>query len=371
MYDNGQRRISFVIWYQNGSGVSNQPSHVVCQSLLTDGAKLYAQHENNLRDFLLAMVNQGFEQINIRFAPSGTDNDPKAWATLDPVKLEYHWNFMVGIRAKAYEAISSSSKRPKLIFDLGSELAAAWVPDNHVKNRAVTRQYIKEIWSRYAQAFQTSDTIGFSLVPASFDMVFAQIELYREVGRGYPSELGFDIYRVNQDSQTIHDQLTRVADALERFSLAKHPIFLQETNWNSAEIKSAFQQLAKNRGVQFRYVMQWPIKDTSPLTPANDGSNLDIFDQYRSLGGLYRQNQGVYYVSENRQYCGYDSWQNFVAMTGKTSVDDVPVGTLPDGLFFMGGAILPINCLEFKIVFFMPTKLDTTAHLQIGRVSLA
>src|SRR5215470_11710697 len=79
MYANGQRKIALNLWYWDLSddvGLADSAvfGHVVNAKL----GRLLPQHESNLKSLLNDIVNQGFNEIVLRFSAQG-NSGPERW----------------------------------------------------------------------------------------------------------------------------------------------------------------------------------------------------------------------------------------------------------------------------------------------------
>lgn len=341
MYANGQRRISVVLWHGDGTTITNKPNHQICTIMMTDGPKLFAQHEQNLRDFIADATAAGFEQITIRFAPSSL-SEPRSWSQLDSGKMAYAAGFIAYVRALAYGQIASVpvTARPKLLFDLGLELGGNWSsPD--VAYPSVLRDYVRQIWIWYVTSYGTADTIGFSITPARWqgdinrDQTYTQLKLYSETNIGLPAQMGFDVYDSNGSAGAALDN---IVDALKRAGFGGYRnIYIQETLWNDGSIRDKIRDVYRKTGYQFLYVQQWPLNRSSSTGPADDGSDLARYDAYQPEFGMMKVGDGIYAYNGAQHSCVYASWANFMALTGRSDANGIPVvNPMPSGLISDG-----------------------------------
>ncbi|MGK9230397.1 hypothetical protein KXS07_01785 [Inquilinus limosus] len=339
MYANGQRRISVVLWHGDGTTITNKPDHQICTIVLTDGPRLFPQHEQNLRNLVADIAAAGFEQITIRFAPSSVST-PTTWSQLDSAKLAYAKGFIAYVRALAYSQVASTAAKPKLLFDLGLELGGAWSsPD--MPYPSVLREYIKQIWVWYASTYGTADTVGFSITPARWggdinrDHTFTQLKLYSEANVGMPALMGFDVYGSDDSAGKA---LANIIDALKRAGFSGYrSLYIQETYWNDGSIRDRIRDVYRNTGYQFLYIQQWPLRRASPTTPADDGSDLARIEAYQPEFGLLRVGNGIYGYNGVQHYCLYASWAIFTGLTGRSNADGIPLlSSMPGGMISDG-----------------------------------
>lgn len=237
MYDNGQRRIRFLIFHGRGlAGGTNMDS---------TGGDLPAQCKTNFSNLLAKLIAIGYEEVIVAMAPQGPNRPVDAsqpdgnplWASFDASL--YAENFGVVSTVRSLLVASGIAYRLDIFVE--------GIPP---PTYPVMLQYAQTIWSDYVAAFGTSDTLGVSAIP---DFRMAQIPaVYQGT---YPPALAFDIY---DDAENVFKNAYSMVQGFGS-GLSALPWIIAESYYNDATVASAFRSAIEATGQQVLFHMQWPI----------------------------------------------------------------------------------------------------------------
>lgn len=236
IYDSGQRKIALMLWY--ASMPRDTCGDVYGHLVSSQGARLSAQHEQNLRDLLGLIRAIGFTHLQFRFATQGSAY-PSSWVAWDEAYYQESWNFIVNTRMTIEEVLGGSNVRR--VYDLDAELGGT------IGGQAP--EYQKRLWSDYTFAFGKADTYGFSIAYAPGRLQNMIVAL-SQTG-SLPDLYAFDIYGDE------YSALKRIAFELS-FDSASKPIIIQEAFYNDGQTKDAAYAKRADLGLNIRYIMQWP-----------------------------------------------------------------------------------------------------------------
>jgi hypothetical protein len=324
LYAAGQRKISLVLWHFFNQYSYAPPEttylNTYCEMVVADGV-LTSQHQANLSALIATIKTIGFTQINFRFAPMDI-SDPMGWSSWDEAQFQSNWNLIWQTRQLIYQSLNSvPGANPRLLYDLGLELGGLWaIPQPYGPvNPQVFRQYVTTLWSVYTYNYGSSDTIGFSIVPGFSGQISAQISTYDLTVGGRPNAYGFDLYGNEPavaagDYSSFGTQLNFISSELGAAGELSKELFVQETYFSSMLARNALSQ-APQKGISFRYLLQWPYRAGDP-TNIVDVYDLSPYFSYASSGqscpgtswsiapGTFIYQNSLYY-SNGWAYCRY------------------------------------------------------------------
>lgn len=299
MYAAGQRKIGIFIWHYR----DRWQDQVRCYRVRAQGI-LSTTLQNNLRDFVQRIKQTGFNQINVRFGPDG-DGNPMSWVEFDEAQYQSNWNVVVTTRALVYESLSHvPGQNPRVLIDLAAEFGGRWLNTQCVESYPIALQYATRLWGDYTYSFGTSDTIGFSTVPACAGMSRAPIDdVYDVVGQGRPTAYGFDVYGnfeqvQNGNTTSITTQFDWIKAELGATGELGKEIFLQETYFNSAAAWQALRDASRATGLRVAYVFQWPLgigTDGNTHFNVDDVSPFTFYLPGFSATAIYQPASGMWY----------------------------------------------------------------------------
>jgi len=300
LYAAGQRKITLFLWHFENE--YTYPDNVYCTTVKAQ-AVLPVQYQANVRDLVRKIKQVGFNQLNFRFGPSNQSN-PLGWTAWDEDQYQSNWSIVYNTRNLIYSSLNAvAGKNPKVVIDLAAEFAGTWMlpweqgPEYKTKN-AIKREYARRLWDDYTKHFGTLDTIGFSIVPAAREMIEAMIDVYDEVGRGRPASYGFDVYgNIEQvttgDPSSIGLQFSYIKAALQAKSELGKEVYLQETYFNSPDLRRVLLEAEKTHGIALSYIYQWPLQYRTGVNyNVSDMSPFMFFLPGFNKTGVYRPSAG-------------------------------------------------------------------------------
>lgn len=229
----GQKKLALVVWHMTHADRAECAGFTVA----SNGGRLPQRVLDNLATLLRRAKADGYDEVQVRFAPMG-DNSPDRWKGWNQAKFEENWST---IRSTVQRL--RQGETPRLVFDLGVELAG--------RTCSSCPAYVTRLWRSYVAEFGPRDSYGFS-VAAAPGRVRRLIETLR-AGGPLPDEIALDVYR---------NAGAAVARAAEEARAAgvEQPLFLiQETYYAEPETVREIVQGARRSGARIRAVMQWPV----------------------------------------------------------------------------------------------------------------
>jgi len=247
MYDNGQRKIAVLVWIAESQGEKTDgykvTDGVYGHCIVAENGQLKTQHLKNVGDLVKLVRDTGyFNELVFRFAFQGGGSGPESWDKWNEVQYQRNWKVLASTRDIIEKTLHGG--KMKVMYDLGAEIAG-------LDNGQVPR-YCRRLWKDYTQAYGKDDTYGFSMAlhPGRTKNL---LEVFEEVGV-YPDAYSLDVY--------IHIQEWLGAAGRE-FAEAgiKNPrIIIQETFYNDPQALAELQEIGKDFGFEYLYLMQWQLK---------------------------------------------------------------------------------------------------------------
>ena len=251
MFRNGQRRLRIPIYHGRGiAGGTNMESK---------GGDLTPQNRENLRRLLATIRRIGFSEIIVGFFPQGWNN-PARWTRFEPDIYEENWQIIANLRPLIIAA------QIRYHIDLANEASPG-------PRQPIVLEYCQRLWNRYAAAYGTRDTVGFSIIPGAdrLQLVSAVYGNSPFGNHGPPRVLDLHFYK---------DPGARFLDAHKVLQAAGYhqPWILGESYYNDPSEAQALRQAILTTHQKVLFLLQWPLaadaacRDVS-LTPPLDFSN--------------------------------------------------------------------------------------------------
>ena len=251
VFRGGQRRLRIPIYHGHGiSGGTNMESK---------GGDLTPQCRENLRRLLATIHRIGFKEVIVGFFPQGPNN-PARWTTFQPDIFEENWQIIANLRPLIAGA------HVHYYIDLGNEASPG-------ARQPIILEYCQRLWNRYAAAYGTQDTLGFSIIPGPGRLQLVPT-VYGESpfgNHGPPHVLDLHFYK---------DAAARFVSAHAALQAAgyRQPWILGESYYNDSAEAQALRQAIRTTRQKVLFLLQWPLsaeaacRDVS-LAPPVDFSN--------------------------------------------------------------------------------------------------
>lgn len=250
MYQNGQRRLRIPIFHGRGLNTGTVMD--------STGGNLSLQNRQNLTNFLTAVKNAGFAEIEVAFFPTGP-NSPANWTQYSEDYYQENWNVIYNLHS-----IIASAGIPYRI-DLLNEGAPA-------TNQPALLQYAQHLWNDYNFVFGKNDTLGFSVIPTT-DRLQNMPAVYGNSQYGnHGTPYLYDMHFYDHSAASF----VNAANIMK----AKFPPagwILGEAYYNDPAQADALNQGIAQTGQTVFYLTQWPLSYGSTcsdvdVVPLNYGS---------------------------------------------------------------------------------------------------
>lgn len=223
MFDNGQRKISIVIWFNHTDQDVN--AHVINSS----GGKLPKQQMLNLLDLMNDILNTGFNEILIRFAQQGV-SDPSGWTEWNEEMLNENWSFISTTRLLIEPILKGIPHK----YDLGVELGGL--------DSGQAERYQRSLWLKYVLTFGSQDSVGFSVA-------YAPDRLKKLFANGiYVNQWAIDIY------DNVYAGLKQIKEDMKDMHF-----IISETYYKDLQNQDEVNRGAKDFNLNIDYILQWPL----------------------------------------------------------------------------------------------------------------
>jgi len=263
MYDNGQRKIAFFIWFTQVP--ANAPiKDVWLMAINSRGGKLSGQHCQNLSDVINLAHEIGFQEIIVRIGPIGVSGMlGKAW---NQAVFDENLSFVMDVVATAESTGYVNG------YDLGVEGIR---PDE-----TSAKQYITGVWEAFTDKYGPAKGalgIGSGSSPKlTARRATALFSWLKDAGLPLPGRYSIDCYSRQ------YEVLKALHDVMVKNGVGKKPVILQECFYNEALTAQEIKKAKAIPGLKLRSIYQWPLergsgqKDQSVIyTP--------LFDKYQGL----------------------------------------------------------------------------------------
>jgi hypothetical protein len=256
MHRNGQRRLRIPIYFGRGLGGGTV--------LDSTGGDLAAPCRENLTNLLRTIRKTGFKEIIVGFFPMGP-NEPSRWTVFQQDYYEENWALIRNLRP----LIIAATIRYRI--DLGNE----GIP---LPRERAALEYCQRLWNRYAAAYGTRDTVGFSIIPSAerLQLVSAVYGDSPFGNHGEPPALDLHFYREARKN-------FELAAGILRGAGHRQPWILGECFFNDAEEAEALRHAIRATGQPELFLLQWPLRANSSCRHVDVAPPLD-FEQYQSRG---------------------------------------------------------------------------------------
>jgi hypothetical protein len=227
----GQRKIGLLIWFTRTVNGED------CRGFIVNSAagRLPDHVMANLKYLVATAGKVGFDEIQVRFGPLGT-NLPADWIEWREPTYQENW----GVVRNTVKALLGGVG-PRLIFDLGAEGVA----------RGQSDTYVRRLWADYTRVFPPSTSYGFSVAMAPGRVTRLLDDM--KVSGPMPTQIAIDVYR------NAGPALATAAREMRAFGLDL-PILIQETFYDDPLTYADLLASARSNGVHIRAVMQWPVR---------------------------------------------------------------------------------------------------------------
>ncbi len=258
MKANGQTKISLFLWYVEDGAKCVSFNHVICPQ----NGVIPPQIQWNISNILRDIVATGFDTVVLRLGAQGLA-DPFS-ETYVHARANDSWKLFENFYAISERALAGS--KVKSLYDLSVEIGG------HPHSlRPGAQHFMKTMWNNYSKKYPAYKTIGFSFNHAHEKGVKETLKIYKDSGV-WPYAIGVDMY---QDPDKF---LKHLAKELKNFSIKHHPVIIVETYRNSAEMAKAFKKAKEKHGLNFLFVLQWPLDLGSKSPHANDPLTKYVFN---------------------------------------------------------------------------------------------
>jgi hypothetical protein len=215
----------------------------------SEGGRLAEPYRTNLADYLDDVRAAGFTSLNVTFNP-WFENDPIGYTPIpyDPRKLNENWAFIADIRPLV-KAHGPSTTRIDLINEGAPD---SWQPQ--------LREYVAELWSRYADAFGTGDVVVSIIVKSDEGGSTSRLEnliaALRATGRGLPKV--FQVHPSWSGGGALRD--LRAIDAVLAREGLSQPLVIGEEAYNSKGVATQIGNFQLGSTRRILEIMEWPLE---------------------------------------------------------------------------------------------------------------
>ena len=241
----GMRALRLFVYHTTaGDGVWLVPSA---------GGRLPEPYRTNLTHFLDDVRDAGFSMFTLTFNP-WAENDPIGYTPIpyDPAKFEENWRFIADVRL----LVKTHGPRTTWIDLINEGAPDDWQPR--------LRDYVSELWRRYADAFGTGDALVSAIVKSdeggSTSRLSNLITALRSTGRGMPA--AFQIHPSWSRSGSLRD--LRAADAVLGAEHLTQPILIGEEAYNPIGAARGIAEFVQSSERRVLEVLEWPLMSAHP-----------------------------------------------------------------------------------------------------------
>ena len=237
------------------------------------GGRLAEPYRTNLADYLDDVRAAGFTSLNVTFNP-WFENDPIGYTPIpyDPGKLDENWRFIADIRPLV-KAHGPSTTRIDLINEGAPD---SWQPQ--------LRDYVAELWRRYADAFGTNDVVVSIIVKSDEGGSTSRLEnliaSLRATGRGLP--VLFQVHPSWSESGALRD--LRAIDGVLRREGLSQPLVIGEEAYNSKGAATGIARFRRESARRILEIMEWPLETSRPTWSRCPTAPYRIDSFMRALG---------------------------------------------------------------------------------------
>ncbi|WP_374441020.1 hypothetical protein [Stella sp.] len=229
----GQRKMALVVWHMHHANGAECAGFTVA----SNGGRLPERVLRNLATLLERAAADGYDEVQVRFAPMG-GNSPDRWKNWDEAKFAENWSVVRSTVGRLHQG-----KSPRLVFDLGVELAG--------RTCQSCPDYVTRMWRNYVAEFGPGGSYGFS-VAAAPGRVARLVQALR-AGGPLPDEIALDVYR------DAGKAVARAAAEAKAAGIAEPRFLIQETYYGEPGTVRDMLGAAERSGARIRAVMQWPV----------------------------------------------------------------------------------------------------------------
>ncbi len=239
MRDRGQTKIGLMLWYVQDGDICTSHAHVICPK---DG-QIPAQVEDNIRNILKDIAAAGFDTVVMRMAPQGAA-DPLA-ENYQPARAADSWKLFEHLHAICAAGIEGT--KVHMLYDLGAETMG-----HPYSGRPGAQVFLKLLWGNYIAKYPPGEAVGFTLNHAFEPATTESLKVFADSGV-WPAAVAIDVY----DDPAKY--LGNLSKALASFGKADFPVIICETYRNNAEMAAALAESKRTLGLNFRFLLQWPL----------------------------------------------------------------------------------------------------------------
>lgn len=217
------------------------------------GGRLPEPFRTNLADFLDDVRAAGFTSFTLTFNP-WFENDPIGYTPVpyDPAKLDENWRFIADIRP----LVKEHGPRTTWIDLINEGAPDDWQP--------ILRDYVTELWRRYADAFGTEDALVSTIVKSDEGGTTSRltnlIAALRSSGRAMPA--AFQVHPSWSRDGALRD--LRAADAVLNAEHLPQPILIGEEAYNAIGASRGIAEFLRTSRRRVLEVLEWPLMTGHP-----------------------------------------------------------------------------------------------------------
>lgn len=232
MYNNGERRLRIPIFFARGIN-----SGTIMDST---GGNLAPKFQTNLANFLGAIKQAGFVEVEVGFFPQGL-NDPTSWTTFSSDYFQENWNLIQNLRpiivnsGIPYHLDLQNDGIPPLGYD-------------------ALLQYDQMLWNDYVAAYGSADTLGFSIIADAGHVEQVSLVYGPSAYGNSGSPALFDVHIYDESG----NQFATAFQSLNAQGYVNVPWIIGETWYNDATQAAALRQQANMTGQKVLYLTEWP-----------------------------------------------------------------------------------------------------------------
>jgi hypothetical protein len=229
----GLTKLGLIIWHMAHSTAAECSGFTVG----SNGGRFPRRFLQNIALFLEQAKADGYDEVQIRFAPMGA-NSPYKWKGWDENKFDENWSVI-----RTTVAQLKLGRTPRLIFELGAEFAGTTC--------GACLAYVTRMWKNYVDVFGSGDSYGFSVAVAP-GRVTRLIQTLR-AGGPMPDEIALDVY------SGARNEVMRAAVEAKAAGIAEPNFLIQETYYADPDTLEEIREGARLSGARIRAIIQWPV----------------------------------------------------------------------------------------------------------------
>ncbi len=242
MRERGLHSLRLLVWHM--TDIPRQRWGVVPSR----GGRLGRPYRSNFIAVLSEARRYGFDRLTVSFAPQWTNSPLRD--NYDPAKLDENWRFIRDVRALALEHGPAEVR-----FDLLNEGA----PSDHLppRIRNQLRDYVAEVWGRYASAYGTADATVSVIAPRDArdrgNRLANVVDIFEAAGHGQP---GWYEVHLNFAPDEVRFGLAAVDSVLTARGRAV-PLVIGETSYGDSAVAARISEFLRGSERPLEEIIQW------------------------------------------------------------------------------------------------------------------